>query len=74
MRIFDAKNNNIYFVDVYLMNEDYDTVEYSVVEGDLEEIKEYYLKRYSNLRTPHGIIISSVEMNYDKSVFFKENI
>ena len=56
------------------MDEDYTSVEYSIIEGDLEKIKEYYLKRYSNLRTPHGIIISSIEMDYDKSVFYKENI
>lgn len=71
MRILNAKND-IYFVDVYKMDDDYTTVEYSIVEGNLEEIKEYYLNRYSNLRTPHGIQISSVEMDYDKSVFYKE--
>lgn len=73
MRILNAKND-IYFVDVYKMDEDYTTVEYNVVEGDLEEIKKYYLDRYSNLRTPHGIQISSVEMDYDKSVWFAEYI
>lgn len=73
MKFLDA-TNSVYFVDVYLMDEDYTSVEYSIVEGDLEEIKEYYLNRYSNLRTPHGIQISSVEMDYDKSVFYKENI
>ena len=73
MKILDA-TNSVYFVDVYLMDEDYTSVEYSIVEGDLEEIKEYYLNRYSNLRTPHGIQISSVEMDYDKAVFYKENI
>lgn len=71
MRILNAKND-VYFVDVYKMDDDYTTVEYNIVEGDLEEIKEYYLNRYSNLRTPHGIQISSVEMDYDKSVFYKE--
>ena len=73
MKFLDA-TNSVYFVDVYLMDEDYTSVEYSIIEGDLEKIKEYYLKRYSNLRTPHGIIISSIEMDYDKSVFYKENI
>jgi hypothetical protein len=56
------------------MDDNYTTVEYSIVEGDLEEIKEYYLNRYSNLRTRHGIQISSVEMDYDKSVWYKEGI
>ena len=73
MRILNAKND-IYFVDVYKMDEDYTTVEYSVVEGDLEEIKKYYLDRYSNLRTQHGIQISSVEMDYNKSVWYVEGI
>ena len=73
MKFLDA-TNSVYFVDVYLMDEDYTSVEYSIVEGNLEEIKEYYLNRYSNLRKPHGIQISSIEMDYDKSVFYKENI
>ena len=71
MRILNAKND-VYYVDVYKMNENYDSVECSVVEGDLEEIKEYYLNRYNNLRTPHGIQISIVEMDYDRIVWFKE--
>lgn len=73
LRILNAKNN-VYYVDVYKMNENYDSVECSVVEGNLDEIKEYYLNRYSNLRIPHGIQISSIEMDYDKTVWYKEGI
>lgn len=71
MKFLDA-TNSVYFVDVYLMDEDYTSVEYSIVEGNLEEIKEYYLNRYSNLRTPHGIQISGIEIDYNKLVFYKE--
>lgn len=73
MRFIDA-TNNVYYVDVYKMDDDYTTVECNIVEGDLEEIKKYYLDRYSNLRTPHGIQINSVEMDYDKAVWYKEGI
>lgn len=74
MRFINA-TNEVYIVDVYKMDDDFTTVEYSIVEGSLEEVKEYYLFRYSNLITPHGIQISRVDkMNYDNSVWFAEYI
>ncbi len=73
MRFINA-SNEVYFVDVYKMDDDYTTVEYSIVEGSLDEIREYYLNRYSNLRTPHGISISSIEMDYNKTVWYMEGI
>ena len=67
-------NERIYVVTVYLMNDNYDTVENCVCQGTLEEVKEYFLNRYSGLREKHGIEICDVVTTYNGIVWFKEDI
>lgn len=67
-------NEKIYMVDVYLMNDTYDTVENCVCQGTLEEVKEYFLNRYSGLREKYGIAICDVVTDCNDTVWFKEGI
>ena len=67
-------NEKIYMVDVYLMNDNYDTMENCVCQGTLEEVKKYFLNRYSGLREKHGIAICDVVTDCKDTVWFKEGI
>lgn len=66
--------NEIYYVTVYLMNEDFSEVENCICIGDIEDIKNSFRKKYKKKSNKYGFEIIRVNCNDNDAVYWEEDI